>query len=113
MTEKTNLIPQSMQSSIPSMVKNELSKMDAQKQSEFLEEFKRKGKSKGTAYLLLFLFGWHYTYLGKWQMQILFILTGGGLLIWAIIDLFRLSRMVEDYNKDIATNIFRDMKIIS
>ncbi len=41
---------------------NELSRLPAQKQQEFVEEYNRKKKSKGFAYLL-WLIGFHYLYL--------------------------------------------------
>jgi hypothetical protein len=55
-------------------------------------------KSTGTAYLLWFFFGFHYSYLGKWGVQILYWITFGGLGIWAIIDLFTLSGRIADHN---------------
>lgn len=58
-----------------------------------------KIKSTGTAYLMWFLLGAHYAYLGKWGVQILFWITLGGLGIWAFIDLFTMSGKVENYNQ--------------
>ena len=55
-------------------------------------------KSSGTAYLLFFFFGFHYAYLGKWGVQILYWITFGGLFIWAFIDLFTLSSKVSNHN---------------
>jgi len=51
-------------------------------------------KSQGIALLLLLFLGGlaaHRWYLGKpWQINVLFIITLGGLGIWAIIDLIRI-----------------------
>lgn len=58
-------------------------------------------KTVGMTYLFFFLFGAHYAYLGRWGLQILFWLTGGGFLIWALIDLFTISGKVEKYNAPI------------
>lgn len=55
-------------------------------------------KSSGTAYLLWFFFGFHYAYLGKWGLQLLYWFTFGGFLIWTIIDLFTLSGKVANHN---------------
>ncbi|MFV5687881.1 TM2 domain-containing protein [Flavobacterium sp. ZT3R25] len=55
-------------------------------------------KSSGTAYLLWFFFGFHYAYLGKWGLQLLYWFTFGGFFIWAIIDLFTLSGRVANHN---------------
>lgn len=46
-------ISASVADDLPSMVKNGFAKMPAQKQEEFVEEYKRKAKSLGTAYLFL------------------------------------------------------------
>ena len=109
----TLFISNSIIDSLPSMVKNELIKMSAQKQQEFLEEFNRKKKTISLGYVfLLFIFGFHYAYLNKWGEQIIFILTGGGLIIWWIVDLFRIPSMVKNYNKDIAINVLRNMKAL-
>ena len=68
-------------------------------------ELQGKLKSSGTAYLLWFLLGAHYIYLNKWGLQILYWITGGGLLIWALIDLFTMSGKVEKYNRSIYQQI--------
>jgi len=60
-----------------------------------------KLKTTGTAYLFYFLFGSHYAYLGNWGKQILYWFTVGGFLIWAIIDLFSMSSIVEKVNAPI------------
>lgn len=57
-----------------------------------------KIKSTGLAYICWFLLGCHYAYMGRWLAQILFWLTGGGLLIWAFIDLLRIPGMVNRHN---------------
>lgn len=107
-------ISASIADDLPSMVKNELAKMPAQKQEEFVEEYKRKEKSLGTAYLfLVIVLGMHYGYLGKWGLQAVFWLTGGGFLIWWFIDLFRLPGLVKNYNKDTATDTMRNLKAMS
>jgi hypothetical protein len=111
--EQQNLIPPFIADNLPAMVRNELVKFSAQKQEEFIEEYKRKAKSVGFAYVLWFLFGCHYGYMQKWGIQILYWLTGGGLLIWAFIDLFRITGMIRDYNKDIAVDVFRNLKAVS
>jgi len=111
--EKTTLAPSSIADSIPSMVRHELVKLSAQKQEEFVEEYKRKAKSSGVAYILWLLLGWHYVYLRGWGIQILFWLTAGGFGLWWFIDLFRIPGMIKDYNKDIATDVLRNLKAIS
>jgi len=107
-------IPSSIADNLPSMVRNELAKLSAQKQEEFVEEYKRKSKSVGFAYLLLLIiFALHYGYLRKWGLQFVFWLTGGGLLVWWFIDIFRLAELVRGYNKDVAVDVLRNLKAIS
>lgn len=94
-------ISSSVSNNLPSMIRNELSKMSAQKQEEFVEEYKRKAKSVGISYLfILLIFGMHYGYLKNWGLQLVYWITLGGFGIWFIIDLFRLPGLVKDYNKD-------------
>jgi len=111
--EQANLIPRSIANNLPAMVRNELAKMPPQKQEEFIEEYRRRAKSTGIAYLLWLLLGWHYIYLRKWGIQILFWLTLGGVVIWWLIDIFRIPGMVKNYNKDIAVDVLRNLKAIS
>lgn len=115
MNQNNNLyISSSIAKSLPSMVTTELSKQSAQIQQDFLEEYRRKKRSVGVAYLLfLFLYGSHYAYMGRWGWQILFWCTGGGILVWWLIDLFRLKGMIRNYNKDVSIDVMRNLKIIS
>jgi hypothetical protein len=106
-------VPKATVDNLPSMVRNELAKLPAGKQEEFVEEFKRKKKSVGIAYLLIFLLGAHYAYLGSWGLQVLYWITIAGLGIWGLIDLFRLPSVVNTYNKDVAMDIMRNLKAVS
>ncbi|HAF29657.1 MAG TPA: hypothetical protein DCG75_11485 [Bacteroidales bacterium] len=112
--ENKLFISSSISDNLPAMVKNELATLSAQKQQEFVEEYKRKQKSVGVAYLLLIVvLAMHYGYIRKWGLQFVFWFTGGGLLIWWFIDLFRLPGMIRDYNMDVATDVMRNLKAIS
>lgn len=111
--EENNLyIPSSIADNLPAMVRNELSKISAQKQEEFLEEFTRKKKSIGLGYLL-WIIGWHYAYQKKWGIQILFLITFGGAFFWWFIDVFRIGTMIRDFNKDMAVDTLRNLRAIS
>lgn len=57
------------------------------------------------AYIMWFLIGAHYAYLGKWGLQILYWITLGGLGLWALVDLFRIPGMVRDHNELIYSEI--------
>ncbi len=55
---------------------------------------------------LLFLFlGWSYGSMGSMGKQILYYLTGGGLLLWAIYRLFTLNGAIKKYNKKVAVEV--------
>ncbi|MBQ3623860.1 MAG: hypothetical protein II950_00390 [Prevotella sp.] len=98
---------------LPSMVKVSLSKMSEEKQSMFVEEFKRKKKSLGFAYFFLIIcLGMPYGYLGKWGLQIVYWLTGMGFFLWFFYLLFTLPGLVRDYNQDVASQVCRDLKIM-
>ena len=113
MEKKAVLIPQSILDSLPSMIRGEVVKLSAENQESFVEEYRRKSKSMGIAYLLWFALGWHYAYLGKWGWQILYWITLAGILIWAIVDAFRIPRMIHDYNKDSGVDVLRNLKAIA
>lgn len=110
--ENSLLIPKHISDSLPSMVRNELSKLPSQKQDEFVEEYERNKKSVGIAYLLWLLLGWHYAYTGKWGLQVLYWILAF-LIVWVIVDLFRIPQIIKDYNKDVAMNVMRNLKSIS
>ena len=109
-------ISKSLANSLPSMIKNELINFSDMKQRDFIEEYKRKRKSIFLAYLFWFflnVLGLHYIYLRKWGLWFFYFITFGGVLIWWIIDLFRTYGMVSNYNKDVATEVMRNLKAIS
>lgn len=109
------VIPSRISINLPAIVKSELLEMPESKQYHFLEEYERKSKSTGTAYILWLLLGWHYAYFKKWGIQILLWITfaayGLG-LIWWLIDLFRVAGIARDYNKDVAIEVLKNMKAI-
>lgn len=94
------------------LVLAELAKLTPAQQAQFTEEYDRRKKTTDTASLCWFFLGWHYAYLGKWGVQILFWITCGGFFLWWIVDLFRLGSLVRDHNRDVATDLLRDMIII-
>ena len=103
----------SLADDLPATVRNELDMLPAQRQKEFLEEYGRKAKSTGPAYVLWFLVGGHYVYLRKWGVQFLFWLTVGGLLVWWLVDLFRIPGMIRDFNTDVAVEVLKNVKAVA
>jgi hypothetical protein len=112
-TEPKLYVSSSIASSLPAMVRNELARLSAQKQEEFLEEYHRNKKSVGAAYALWFFLGWHYAYQRKWGVQVLYWVSAGGVGVWALIDLFRVPGMIGGYNKDRAVDVMRNLQAIS
>ena len=112
--EEKLIIENSIADLLPAMVKSELTKMDHQKQEMFVEEFKRKKKSTGMAYFfLLVCLGMPYGYIGKWGLQLAYWFTSAGLSIWFFYLLFKLPSIVKEYNKDVALEVMRNLKILS
>ena len=62
-------------------------------------------RSVGIAYVLFFVAGAHYAYLNKWGTQVFFWLTLGGLGIWWLVDIFRITGMVHDFNDPLFNEI--------
>lgn len=110
--ENQLILPSDVMNALSPVVRSELTKMSNQKQEEFLYEFKRKTKSSGLGYLLWF-FGLHYAYLGKWGLQIIYWITLGGLFLWWFIDLFRVGGLINDVNQDAAIEALRTIKAVS
>lgn len=61
---------------------------------------------------LLWILGFQHAYIGKWGLLVLYWVTLGGVMIWAIVDLFRIPGMIADYNKDSAVDILRNIKAV-
>lgn len=51
--------------------------------------------------------------LGKTGLGVAFILTGGGMFVWWIIEIFMTPKRVRDYNENVAATIMRDLKIMN
>lgn len=99
--------------SYPTIVRNSMDKMTEEQRREYLEEYRRKKKSYVFAYFSWVLVGFHYAYLGKWGVQLVFWLTCGGLFIWYFIDIFRIPGLVDNKNREIAVEALKDWKILS
>jgi hypothetical protein len=96
----------------PLIVDNKLSQMSSSERNTFLNEYNRRKKSVLIGYLLLIPLGWHYAYVKKWGTQILCWITLWGLLIWWLIDWFRIPFIVRRYNKDLSVKIMTEMALI-
>ncbi len=113
MEENKLYIEPSIADNLPSAVVSQLAAMPADKQALFVEEYERRKKSVGMAYFfLLICFGAPYGYLGKWGWQIVYWITGFGAFLWFLILLFSLPSQVHDYNRDVAMDIMKDLRIM-
>lgn len=105
-------IEPSIARNLPIMVKEPLAKMPPAKQSVFVEEYKRRRKSKILMVALAILFPIQLFLLGKTGLGVVFWLTGGGMGIWWFVEVFLTSKRVTEFNGDIAIRIMRDMKLM-
>ena len=109
---KTTEQLQALSQQIPAAVLRKVAEMDEFNQEAFISEFKKKSKSINVA-CVFYLLGFHYAYMGKWLICILYWATMGGFGIWVLMDLFRLKGMVQDHNKTVAINVLRDIQVLA
>jgi hypothetical protein len=87
-------------------VLEQLAYLSSDQQRAFLWRYRSQAKAPIIAFIVL-LPGWHYLYLRKRGLQVLFWLTLGGLGVWWLVDLFRVRRLVQDHNWRLAGNVMR------
>ena len=97
---------------IPEAVKLAYGKMSRDEQKAFERDYKKRYKSTTTGLIAWLFLGWHYLYLGKVGMQFAFWFTGGGMLIWWLIDLFRVNGMVIQANEDMARKLLTEQRMM-
>ena len=107
------VIEESIVKNLPVLLKEPLSKMPEEKQSIFVEEFKKRSKNSGIMITLAILFPIQLFLLGKIGLGILYYLTFGGLGVWWILEIFLTPKRVREFNADVGTQILRDMKLMS
>lgn len=91
--------------SIPYALNGVFQSLPANTQAMVLRDYEVRKKSGFFAYLFWFFFGFHYLYLGRIGIQLIYWLTIGGFGFWMLIDLFRIPGMVERKNEDIAREL--------
>jgi len=111
LTDTQRRVRTSVLSKIPATAKIETMAMRPDKQALFVEKYLRKSKDIFDTYLHWVIGGMHYSYLEENRKQWYYWLTLGGLLIWAVVDIFRIPAMVAQYNRNLAAGILREMKI--
>jgi len=79
-------------------------------QQQFLYEFGNVAKDPSKAQLWAWILGAHYLYLGEIGKQLLFWFTGGGMIIWFVIDLFTIKKKVQKRNEEFADKLLMRLK---
>jgi hypothetical protein len=97
---------------LPSTVKQTLAQMSDAQQSTFEEEYKRKMKVPMTMQLLAIFFPIQHFLMGKTGAGVFFWITGGGFMMWYLVDIFTIGGRVRNHNEEIARSLVRDMKIM-
>jgi hypothetical protein len=64
--------------------------------------YQQRQIESGKAWILFLFLGWSYGSMGQMGKQILYYITFGGLLMWALYRLFTLNGAIRKYNKQIA-----------
>lgn len=108
------VITEKVSTVIPQSVRDELVRMPAEQQQQFVNDFETQSKSLLMAYLCSLIYC-HYVLLGRWAMSgwmwaSLFIASTLGFLWW-LIDLVRIPGMVREYNERLAVDLMRKIRI--
>ena len=106
-----NYLPTSLSKQVPNAILRKLEEMDETTQLGFAEEFNRNKKSSLVAFVLVGA-GFHYAYLGRVWLTLLFLFTMGGFGIWWLIDIFRVFSLVRERNRSVALQVLRDIQIL-
>jgi hypothetical protein len=104
-------IPSNLRRELSEALVRKLGDMDVLTQEAFIAEFSRKRKSIHVAFWM-FVLGFHYFYLGRIALQIVFWFSFGGFGLWWLIDLFRSHGMVRERNQAISLQVFRDIQVL-
>lgn len=88
---------------VPLIVRPQYEKLSDEAKMQFDRLYTDRSLKKTLA-IVLAIFGLHYAYLGKWGMLFFYLITLGGVGIWWIVDLFRISGVVDRRNEDTATS---------
>lgn len=87
-----------------------LKTLTIQQKKYVLDNYMNKEKNVFIGYVLWFFFGFHYFYVGKPFINLIYIITGGGFMIWAFIDLFRMKKIILRKNEKILEELVLEAK---
>lgn len=97
---------------LPSSVRNALAQIPTEQQAVFEEEYRRKRRNKALLGVLAIIFPIHFFFEDRVGLGIAYWLTGGGLGVWWLIEIFTVWGRTSRFNEDAATALLRDMKIM-
>jgi hypothetical protein len=106
--DRSLTIPTSVAGSLSRTVREQLAYLTPDQQRAFLWRYRAQAKSPLVALMFLPL-GWHYLYLRRRGLQILFWLTLGGLAAWWVADVFRVRGLVREHNRRVAAHVMRSL----
>ncbi|MEO6830255.1 MAG: TM2 domain-containing protein [Acidobacteriaceae bacterium] len=98
--------------SIPVSLRGVFQSLPPDTQALVWRDYELRKKSSLIAYILWFFFGFHYLYLGRIGIQLIYWFTVGGFGFWAIIDLFRIPGMIERKNEDVLRELMAQYRAI-
>jgi hypothetical protein len=99
-------IPTEMRAYLTSSQAKMFAEMSEGEQHAVVSQFMRERVTKNQLLLWFFLFGAHYIKLKKIGTQFLYWVTIGGFFIWALVDLFRLDKLADQFNKNLLREFF-------
>jgi hypothetical protein len=89
-----------------------VSKLSTEDQLLFFNQWKSKRRSVGAMVTLAVLFPIQLFFLAKAGLGIAFILTGGGFLVWYVIEWFKTPKRVREYNNDKAMEVLQGLSLL-
>ena len=90
-------------------------KLNENQRRYVLPRYNDRKKSKVVAYLLWLFFGLYYFYLGKpvrnilLYLSLLLFLFG---VLWWLVDVVRISGMVDEYNDQLLMELVKDSRVV-
>lgn len=79
-------------------------------EERFMAEYMKARKRRAGRAYLSWCAGCHYFYLGRPLRNLVYLLTLGGLGIWALIDLYRIPYLVDDANQLLSRQGYRQCR---
>lgn len=91
---------------LPPAVSAAFHELSEDRQAAFVATYNGRKRSMALMMALAIIFPIQLFFLGRILLGILFVLTGGGLGVWYIIEWFLTPQRVRDYNTKVATETF-------